>query len=159
MATTKISRAELDAVLNRTRSGTRPAVRPETSGSAWHRPEAVPESLHADLPGPRDDDGPEITIRKIESVEIDLAGEPVLPRESSLRAARSKISPVSPVTTFTPAPPSKPDAPPLAPLLPTITSDRTSDRPRGGHVQVALLIFLVGALVAAFFAGRASLHW
>jgi hypothetical protein len=147
-ATTKISRAELDAVLHRTRSGTRRAIRPETVS----RDPAPPESLE-ELPGPRDDDAPEITIRKIESVEIDLSGDPVLvraPTPSLSPPARiSPLSPISPVAAFTPSSPPRHEIPAEAP-------PRMGRHPR---VSVAVWIFVIAALVAAFFAGRVSVHW
>jgi hypothetical protein len=88
-------------------------------------------------------------------VEIDLSGDPVLPRDSAIAGTPSRISPISPVTTFTPEAPPKMDAP----LLASVTESATSDKPRGRAVYIVVSIFVVAALVAAFFAGRVSLHW
>jgi hypothetical protein len=58
-ATQKISREQLDDALRRTKSGTRTALRSE------------PEIDRDSLPGPRDT-GPEITIVRIDSVELSV---------------------------------------------------------------------------------------
>jgi hypothetical protein len=88
-ATQKISRYELDEALRRTKSGTRPVVRSE------------PELASEDYSGPRDT-SPEITIVRIDSVEVEAFDPTSLPRSGAL-PARTSPAPAAPPSTALPA--------------------------------------------------------
>jgi hypothetical protein len=81
-ATQKISRYELDEALRRTKSGTRPVVRSE------------PDFDDEDFAGPRDT-SPEITIERIDSVEIEAFERASLPRSGALPARTSATPPAA----------------------------------------------------------------
>jgi hypothetical protein len=134
-ATQKISREQLEDALRRTKSGTRPAVRSE------------PGLQRDSLPGPRDDEGPEITIVRIDSVElsvIDPASFPP-PRETSL-VTPSQASPLSPsIVTATPR------------SLTSSLTRRLHITPRLAFLAgLAVVVFVTLAAVVGFFAGRIS---
>lgn len=97
-ATQKISREQLDEALKRTKSGTRLAVRSE--------PKLEQDAQEA-FAGPRDD-GPEVTIVRIDSVELDtidpasFAAMNALPPLAASHATTG-LGPTAPPTTLTPS--------------------------------------------------------
>jgi hypothetical protein len=82
-ATQRISREQLDEALNRTKSGTRLAVRSSPDLTELHDPAAEPRdplaSPRDSFAGPRDDDGPQITIVRIDSVELSTIDPSIFP--------------------------------------------------------------------------------
>lgn len=126
-ATQKISRAELDAALRRTKSGTRPVTRsaPDLASDAFH--------------GPRDDDAPQITIVRIDSMAMSVFDPSTLP---------ASATPV--------------DTAPIA-AAPrhsrTVLARRLQLTPRLAFiVGLALVGFVMIAGMIGFFAGRITGH-
>jgi hypothetical protein len=170
-ATQKISRADIDAVLQRTKSGTRAVVRPKSQPSMWQD-----EATDPDAPsGPRDDDAPEIMIVGIDSVEpSDSAPTSARPSAPSMPArmgtpARAMPADVAPAaatleeraptnttapSAFAPAP-----APASSPAPPAEDVSRVALTPRLAFVTgIALVAFITLAALIGFLAGRLSGH-
>ena len=127
-ATQKISRAELDAALRRTKSGTRPVTRsaPDLASDAFH--------------GPRDDDAPQITIVRIDSMEMSVFDPSTLPAPSA-----------TPVDTAPVAAPPRHSR--------TMLARRLQLTPRLAFiVGLALVGFVMIAGMIGFFAGRITGH-
>jgi hypothetical protein len=167
-ATQKISREELDAVLKRTKSGTRRAVRSEpevetprdssageVSGARAIEPLRSPPAhdvSRESLPGPRDD-SPEISIMRIDSVELSAIDPASLPAP----APQASPMPFTPMT-FKPLTPAS--ASPLAPI-PTPNPRPAKDAVRRVRTRrasilswIAIVISVAAAMFVAFFAGR-----
>lgn len=161
-ATQKISKEELDAVLKRTKSGTRRAV--ETLRAAPLRPSGetpgegsgarpaptVPREFpvtalpDAAFPGPRDD-APEVSIVRIDSVEM-AAIDP-----ASLPAPVEAFPPPTPLS-FVPATP--PSASRLDAQAPPRSLPRPLPKRRSALEWCGIVIAVAAAMVASFFAGR-----
>jgi len=125
-ATQKISREMLDDALRRTKSGTRPAMRSEHGRDD--------DSFF----GPRDS-APEITIVKIDSMEMALIDPASLPPPVHVATATEIPSHITPI--------------PVAPV--TSASRRLHVTPRLAFlVGLAVIAFVGLAAVFGFFAGR-----
>jgi len=135
-ATQKISREMLDDALRRTKSGTRPATRSQ------HDAERSADDEDSFF-GPRDS-APEITIVKIDSVEMSVFDPAALPPptvEPHLAQTPSHVTPIRLETTV--------------PLL----SRRLNVTPRLAFLAgLAVVAFIGIAAVVGFFAGRFTLH-
>lgn len=137
--TQKISRAELDDALNRTKSGTRVALRSE------------PELGGDSFAGPRDD-GPEVTIVCIETMELSVIDPASLPPPREALVTSPQASPPSPSLT--------------TPSLLASRRSLTSSLTRRFHVTpqlaflvgVALVSMVALAAILGFFAGRITGH-
>jgi hypothetical protein len=93
--TQKISREDLEEALKRTKSGTRRAVRSEHELPDDH---SDARRERDSLPGPRDDEdhpnvGPQVTIVRIDSVELDVI-DPPSAHTTPERAARPTPTPM-----------------------------------------------------------------
>lgn len=93
-ATQKISREQLDAALKRTKSGTRRAVRSE--------PDLEQDSRDA-FAGPRDD-GPQVTIVQIDSVELDTIDPASFAAMNALPPHPASVATTASPATLTPSP-------------------------------------------------------
>lgn len=136
--TQKISREQLEDALRRTKSGTRRAIRSEPELPA---DDNDPRRERDSLPGPRDDQdnphvGPQVTIVRIDSVEMDVLDPPTAPSAT--------------------APVLKAPGAPLAPRTrPTGATDRVHITPRAAFVAgLAVAVFVLLAAGIGFFAGR-----
>ena len=136
-ATQKITRQQLDEVLKRTKSGTRPIVRSEP------RIEPVEEAA---LEEPRDD-SPQITITKIESVELDVIDPASLPRPATPLAPRIPARAIPAAPTVVPRHSSR-----------TLTQRFRSSPQLAFFAGLAIATFITLAAVIGFFAGRISGH-
>jgi hypothetical protein len=126
-ATQKISREMLDDALRRTKSGTRPAMRSE---------------IDDDLFGPRDS-APEITIVKIDSMELSLIDPASLPPAAAEPA---------PLATHTPS-----HVTPIPPIPRAATGQRWHVTPRLAFVVGLVMVAFVGlAAFVGFLAGRVT---
>ncbi|CAN5910530.1 hypothetical protein BH11MYX4_BH11MYX4_55520 [soil metagenome] len=129
-ATQKISREMLDDALRRTKSGTRPAMRSE------HEPEHHDDDSFF---GPRDST-PEITIVRIDSMEMSVFDPAGLPPPAPAPATTEVPSHITPIPV---APPSR----------------RLHVTPRLAFlVGLAVATFIAGAAIIGFFAGRITGH-
>ena len=166
--TQKISRAELEEALKRTKSGTRRAIRSE--------PEIPPDENDArreprdSLPGPRDDEdnphvGPEVTIVRIDSVEIDAIDPLSLPPMRSTPAPATPASAMPARGTMTPMGSMMSPAEihvihtPGTPLVDrkrrSWVTQRVQLTPRNAFIAgLAVALFVLLAACAGFFAGR-----
>lgn len=132
--TQKISREELDAVLKRTKSGTRPIVRSEPN---------LDDQVYA---GPRDS-CPQITIVSIDTIELE---EPELPAPPADVPA-PLVAPAS--TPSADEAPERASADPVAPRVGAVGRFQITPRMAFiGGIAVAVLIALAAFL--GFFAGR-----
>lgn len=158
-ATQKISREQLEEALRRTKSGTRPVVRSE------------PNLDDQPYSGPRDD-SPQVTIVRIDSMELETIDPSTLPAPSAQPLAsgasvapRATPSGAMPVIVTTPMevaaalsrPPPSAQAQPAPPVIarrggPTLRLHLTPRVAFFGAVAVALVIML--AAFVGFFAGR-----
>jgi len=138
-ATQKISREMLDDALRRTKSGTRPATRSQHDAER-----------HADdeesFVGPRDS-APEITIVKIDSMEMSVFDPSTLPPASAeplephVAQTPSRVTPIHLETIATPR------------------SRRLHVTPRLAFlVGLGMVAFVAIAAVVGFFAGRFTVH-
>jgi hypothetical protein len=165
--TQKISRAALEEALKRTKSGTRRALRSE--------PEIPPDENDArreprdSLPGPRDDEdnphvGPQVTIVRIDSIELDaidplslppMRSTPVatptsaMPARGSMTPMGSMMSPAEIRVTPTPG----------TPLFDrkrrSWATQRVQLTPRTAFIAgLAIALFVLLAACVGFFAGR-----
>ncbi len=80
-ATQKISREQLEDALRRTKSGTRPATR------------SAPDLASDAFAGPRDDDAPQITIVRIDSMEMSVFDPSTLPAPITEPRVTSDVCP------------------------------------------------------------------
>lgn len=171
--TQKISRAELEEALSRTKSGTRRAIRSE--------PELPPNDNDArrerdSLPGPRDDEdnpsvGPQVTIVRIDSIEMDvidplaLSALSAMSANSSLPPARS--TPTSAMPARSPTPMGAMMSPGEIRIIPTPgtplferkrfhwATERVHITPRTAFIAGLLVaLFVLVAAGIGFFAGR-----
>ena len=159
--TQKISREELDEALRRTKSGTRRAVRSEHE---LPPNDADPRRERDSLPGPRDDEddptvGPQVTIVRIDSMELDVIDPLSLPP--------SRSTPTSAMPARSPTPMGAMMSPGeiriiQTPATPVIerkrfhwATERVHVTPRTAFVAglVVACIVLVAACIG-FFAGR-----
>jgi hypothetical protein len=162
-ATQKISREQLDAALKRTKSGTRRAVRSE--------PDLEQES-HDAFAGPRDD-GPQVTIVRIDSIELDAIDPASFAAMNALPPHPASLGKTASPTTLTPSPsPGTPISPTSAHAVelpePGARASfarlihRRVDLPQGLRITprmaflagLAVAVFVVVAALVGFFAGR-----
>ena len=137
--TQKISRAELDEALKRTKSGTRPVTRSRPGDGASYDEES--------FAGPRES-SPEVTIVRIDSVELSTIDPSSLPEPSP------------PPSLGAPTPtPGALSIPRESHTRATTLAQRLRMTPRTAFVAgIAVAVFVVLAVLAGFFAGRISLH-
>ena len=155
--TQKISREALEEALKRTKSGTRRAVRSE-----HELPDDFTDARRErdSLPGPRDDEdnphaGPQVTIVRIDSVEMDVF-DPPTPRALLERAARPTPTPMGAMMSpgeirIIPTP--------FTPLVERKrfgwATERVHITPRTAFVAgLAVAVFVLVAACIGFFAGR-----
>jgi hypothetical protein len=149
-ATQEISREELEDALRRTKSGTRAVVRPEPK-PVLSRPHEDVGPHHDSLPGPRDDEGPEITILRIDSVEFSVIDPASLPPPAAMHIPTPwAASPLHPsITTASAAPRS----------LPASMTRGLHLTPRLAFlIGVGLVAFVVLVGMVGFLAGRFTGH-
>jgi hypothetical protein len=174
--TQKISREELEEALKRTKSGTRRAIRSE--------PELPPNENDArrerdSLPGPRDDEdnpnvGPQVTIVRIDSVEMDaidpLSLPPMRSTPASATPTPARATPMP--ARGTPTPMGSMMSPAQVRIIQT-PGTPLFDRKRRSwvtqHVQItprnafiaglAVALFVLLAACVGFFAGRIAPPW
>ena len=133
-ATQKISREMLDDALRRTKSGTRPITRSQH--------DVAPSADDEGFVGPRDS-APEITIVKIDSMEMSVFDPSTLPQSTH---SPSHVTPISVENRAVPAA----SSPALRRLHVT---------PRMAFaIGLAVVAFVSIAAVVGFFAGRLTLH-
>lgn len=167
-ATQKISRAQLEEALKRTKSGTRRALRSE--------PEIPPndndERRERDsLPGPREDDdspnvAPQVTIVRIDSVEMETIDPLSLPANRSTPVMRTPGTAMR-APTGTPTPMGSMMSPmiiqtPVKPAAPVVdrnrrywATNRLHITPRTAFIAgLAVALFILLAASIGFFAGR-----
>jgi hypothetical protein len=155
--TQKISREDLEEALKRTKSGMRRAVRSEHELPEDHN-DARRE--RDSLPGPRDDEdnpnvGPQVTIVRIDSVEMDIIDPPTA-RAPQERVARSTPTPMGAMMS-----------PGEIRIIPTPgtplverkrfgwATERVHITPRTAFVAgLAVAVFVLVAACIGFFAGR-----
>lgn len=164
-ATQKISRAQLEEALKRTKSGTRRALRSEPEIPPN---ENDPRRERDSLPGPREDDdsphiGPQVTIVRIDSVEMETIDPLSLPPIRSTPSPGPRATPtpmgsvlngLSPMVIQTPGRSS----------VPVVEVDRkrrywATNRlhitPRTAFIAgLAVALFALLAASVGFFAGR-----
>jgi hypothetical protein len=161
-ATQKISREQLEEALKRTKSGTRRALRSEPE---LPPNENDPRRERDSLPGPREDDdspltGPQVTIVRIDSVEIESIDPLSLPpiRSTPSPPARSTPTPMgsmlSPMVIRTPGRSST-----LAVAVDRKrrywATNRLHITPRAAFIAgLAVALFVLLAAAVGFFAGR-----
>jgi hypothetical protein len=149
--TQKISREQLEEALKRTKSGTRRAVRSE--------PEIPPNDNDPrrerdSLPGPRDDEdnphvGPQVTIVRIDSVEMDVIDPPSMPVRTMPTPMGGMMSPSEIRVVPTPG------TPHLARKRFNWATERVHITPRTAFVAgLAVALFVLVAAAIGFFAGR-----
>ena len=133
-ATQKISREMLDDALRRTKSGTRPITR--------SHPDVAPDAEDEGFVGPRDS-APEITIVKIDSMEMSVFDPSTLPQPVHVTQTPSHVTPIAVATSAVRAG----------------LSRRVLVTPRLAFlVGLAVVAFVGIAAVVGFFAGRLTLH-
>jgi hypothetical protein len=137
-ATQKISREQLEEALKRTKSGTRRALRSEPEIPPN---ENDPRRERDSLPGPREDDdnphiGPQVTIVRIDSVEMETIDPLSLAPIRSTRSPAARATP-TPIDSI---------------LSPT---SRLHVTPRIAFIAgLAVALFALLAAAIGFFAGR-----
>lgn len=135
-ATQKISREMLDDALRRTKSGTRPITR------SHH--DVAPDAEDEGFVGPRDS-APEITIVKIDSMEMSVFDPSTLPQPVHLTQMPSHVTPIAVATSGAP--------------VRSGLSRRVLVTPRLAFlVGLAVVAFVGIAAVVGFFAGRLTHH-
>jgi hypothetical protein len=167
--TQKITREQLDEALKRTKSGTRPVTR-EPRFDSRRESDDGDDAFDA-FPGPRDslagplreshdshDDAPQITIVRIDSMEIEAIDPSSLPGyTSSPSSSRLLLTPqslVSPVTGTVMVSGARPIA---RASRASMFTQRLRLTPRMAFIAgVALAVCLLLAVLAGFFAGRLS---
>ena len=157
--TQKISREELEEALKRTKSGTRRAIRSE--------PELPPNENDArrerdSLPGPRDDEdnphvGPQVTIVRIDSIEMDaidpLSLPPMRSTPASAMAARGTPTPMG--SMMSPMIIQTPGTPLVARKRFYWATERVQVTPRAAFIAgLAVALFVLVAAGIGFLAGR-----
>jgi hypothetical protein len=166
-ATQKISREQLEEALKRTKSGTRRALRSEPEIPPN---ENDPRRERDSLPGPREDDdsphiGPQVTIVRIDSVEMETIDPLSLPpmRSTPSPSARATPTPMgsvlnglSPMVVQTPGRSS-------APIVQVDrkrrywATNRLHITPRIAFIAgLAVALFALLTAAIGFFAGRIS---
>lgn len=156
-ATQKISRAQLEEALKRTKSGTRRALRSEPEIPPN---ENDPRRERDSLPGPREDDdspqmGPQVTIVRIDSVELEAIDPLSLPPMRSTPGIPTPMgSMLSPMVIQTPVRSS-------APVVDVDrkrrywATNRLHITPRIAFIAgLAVALFVLLAASVGFFAGR-----
>lgn len=159
-ATQKISRAQLEEALKRTKSGTRRALRSEPEIPPN---ENDPRRERDSLPGPREDDdspliGPQVTIVRIDSVEMDaidpLSLPPIRATPGTPTPMGSLLPRLSPMVIQTPGRSS-------APVVEVDrkrrygATNRLHVTPRTAFIAgLAVALFVLLAASVGFFAGR-----
>ena len=164
-ATQKISRAQLEEALKRTKSGTRRALRSEPE---LPPNENDPRRERDSLPGPREDDdspliGPQVTIVRIDSVEMEAIDPLSLPPMRSTPSPGTRGTPtpmgsvlngLSPMVIQTPGR----SAPPLLEVdrkRGYWATNRLHVTPRTAFIAgLAVALFVLLAASLGFFAGR-----
>lgn len=151
-ATQRISRALLEDALQRTKSGTRQAVRGRDDGvepDEVRIHEAEPHDPRDSFFGPRDsyvDDSPMVTVVAIESMEM-AAFDPA--KALAARAAHGQPAPHA-------VAPSQPEP---APRFAQLTSPQPAHRKRVvALIVVSLVAFFAAAATIGFVAGRLTHH-
>jgi hypothetical protein len=161
-ATQKISRAQLEEALKRTKSGTRRALRSEPEIPPN---ENDPRRERDSLPGPREDDdspqmGPQVTIVRIDSVEMEAIDPLSLPPIRSTPSPGTRATPtpmgsmLSPMVIQTPGRSA-------SPVLEVDrrrrywATNRLHITPRTAFIAgLAVALFVLLAASVGFFAGR-----
>jgi hypothetical protein len=158
--TQKISREDLEEALKRTKSGTRRAVREEYGQHELPEDHNDARRERDSLPGPRDDEdnphvGPQVTIVRIDSVEMDVI-DPPSARTTPERAARPTPTPMGAMMSpgeirIIPTPGS--------PLIERRrfgwATERVHITPRTAFIAgLAVAVFVLVAACIGFFAGR-----
>ncbi len=134
-ATQKISREMLDDALRRTKSGTRPITRSHHDVVAPHA-----DADDEGFVGPRDS-APEITIVRIDSMEMSVFDPSTLAQPVDVTQTPSLVTPIAIMPVGSPA------------------SRRVHVTPRLAFlVGLAVVAFVSIAAVVGFLAGRLTLH-